>query len=626
MKRIFTLVISALTLLTAAAQPLLVGHRGSNYGVENSVESFENGVKLGYKYLETDVKFTKDNILVCSHDDDTKRLGGTKTLAGSTLAELQSETLTQTRLGTTYTGRLCSMREYLQICKNAGIGALIELKWTAGMNSNDCSKIPLLIDQIDQEGMRANCIIMTSMKPCLEYIRTHYPEIELQFLGRESWPEHFDWCAKWKIDADLEAPYFNADDVRRFHEQGLKVNMWTTNDDAGYKKYAEMGCDFITTDRIDGHDLPEITPAPAVDGNMTDYPETTFTPTLSDSYQLSEAEKTAWPAEFDGITVRRALRAAAGWYVLGFDGSDYPRLYYWHDGKAPVAMDTDDTEDLSDIALTTDGVLLGSLKAPAANWKLYTWTGIDEYAEEIGNLDDFYDFMDTEVGASMTVSGRFGDLIIYLSANDEPGMCVIDFNGINATAASCHPFADAFGSQAAEGSLKLSPAGRHNVVLFSDGVAKDYYIDNETLTEATADVAVPAGVSDFQWFRYGGRVYQAAVSAFDSGMLSACVYDADGKPVTLSHSLCPESDAYVAVDVRTVAMNDTPVRVFIEGQGVFTLKFDAEGSGVSDIAISAQDDFQIVTDLYGRPIADLDNAPRGVYIVRRAGSSEKILR
>lgn len=242
--------------IAAYSQPKLVGHRGSGYGLENSAESFANGVKLGYDYLETDVKMTKDKRFVCSHDDDTKRLGGSLTIAESTLEQLQSETLTQKRGDKEYSGNICSLQEYLQIIKDANIGAVIELKWTTGINSNDQSNIPYLIAAIDSMHMRDRVIILTSMKPCLEYIRQNYPDITLQFLTGKYWSNHFDWCVQWKIDADIQAGYFDESTVQKYHDAGLLVNMWTTNTDEGYNNYTSMGCDFITTDRIDAHALP----------------------------------------------------------------------------------------------------------------------------------------------------------------------------------------------------------------------------------------------------------------------------------------------------------------------------------------------------------------------------------
>ena len=40
------------------------------------------------------------------------------------------------------------MQEYLQICKEGGVGAVVELKWTAGVNSNDVSGLDVDIDTV----------------------------------------------------------------------------------------------------------------------------------------------------------------------------------------------------------------------------------------------------------------------------------------------------------------------------------------------------------------------------------------------------------------------------------------------------------------------------------------------
>ena len=170
MKRIVTLIVAivTITMSVSAHKPILVGHRGSYWGVENSEEAFINGAKKGYEYLETDVKVTSDGKHVCCHNDDLTTWGGTLTIASSTLAALQAETLTQTRGGVKYTGHLCSLEEYLDICAQYNVKPLIELKWATGINSNDCSGIPNLIKVIENKGFRSSCIILTSMKPCLQ--------------------------------------------------------------------------------------------------------------------------------------------------------------------------------------------------------------------------------------------------------------------------------------------------------------------------------------------------------------------------------------------------------------------------------------------------------------------------
>lgn len=262
MKRISTLIIAivAFTMCISAHKPLLVGHRGSYWGLENSEEAFINGAKKGYDYLETDVKVTKDGKHVCCHNDDLTTWGGTLTIASNTLEALQAETLTQTRGGVKYTGHLCSIEEYLDICKEYNVKPLIELKWATGINSNDCSGIPNLIKVIEDKGFRSTCIILTSMKPCLQYIKTNYPDIQLQYLCYSaSFESSFEWCKTWGIDIDSAiGSEINRDLVKQYQDAGLKVNVWTVNNNTNYSIYGSYGCDFITTDYLDPVSLPEI--------------------------------------------------------------------------------------------------------------------------------------------------------------------------------------------------------------------------------------------------------------------------------------------------------------------------------------------------------------------------------
>ncbi len=154
MKNIFLaalLLLSSLPLLAlnpgdTIPAPLLVGHRGSSYGVENTEEAFRNGAKLGYQYVETDIKVTKDTKFVLCHNDDLSAFGHSSlTIDGSTLAQLQAVTLTQTRNSVKYTGKLMELGEFLDLCTELKILPVIELKWGTGVNSNDQSNMPALV-------------------------------------------------------------------------------------------------------------------------------------------------------------------------------------------------------------------------------------------------------------------------------------------------------------------------------------------------------------------------------------------------------------------------------------------------------------------------------------------------
>ncbi len=259
MKKLFlSLIVLTMTLTATAARPYFVGHRGSRWGVENTKEAFEQGCIRGqFDYLETDIKVTKDKVFICWHDDNTSKYGEkNKTIASTDWSVLKEIKHTQKRGSKTYTGYLCSMDEYLDICKKYNKRPVIELKWATGINSNDQSNMEKLVQAIKAKGFYETCIILTSMKPCLQWLHDKHPKMKLQFLTGEYWNSHFDWCVARGIDVDIQSgTWLTKSTVTKYHNKGLKVNMWTINSVSAYNKHKEMDCDFVTTDYLEPSDF-----------------------------------------------------------------------------------------------------------------------------------------------------------------------------------------------------------------------------------------------------------------------------------------------------------------------------------------------------------------------------------
>lgn len=599
MKKLFTFAVALATTVAAFAdKPLLVGHRGSLYGVENTVESFTNGAKLGYEYLETDFKVTKDKQLVCTHDDDISRLaadGSSLTIAGSTLAELQAVPFAQTRGGVKYTGRLCSAQEYLDVCKEYNVRPLIELKWATGINSNDCSNIPMLIKFIEDNGFRDKCIILTSMKPCLEYIRKNYPDIELQFLTGQYWANHFDWCVEYGMDVDIQSGYFDKSTVTKYHDAGLKVNMWTTNTNDGYLMYGNMGCDFITTDNLDPKNLPELDPSALFPPNTIDFPETSDN--VKGNYAPELAAEKNFPAALASQTIKKAITAGDSWIVLAEDASGVTSITKVDIMTGATSAAYPGADKFSDIAMTVDGYLVGT-KTPAApfgqaggEFVLYSWASPTASPQVLLTVDnaDLAGATNVKVGEKIAVSGRMIDLKVYtlVKNTDNHGIRILGINAKNGaiqkTICSADPTTALSTTWGDDITLTVTPASRDNILINSPKMVPGEYVFD--WTENGKDMkfvgAFPAGATTqaatgVSYTRVGTRPYALVPTTVDGGAYTARLYNvkegiADATPITpfLTNGIGNAATSYATTGITR--FNDgIYLSLFVQGTGIET--------------------------------------------------------
>ena len=69
-------------------KPFFIAHRGcQSLAPENTLASFVCAARLGLQAIETDVRLTKDGVLVCSHDASLKRMFGIKKKISDMTAE-----------------------------------------------------------------------------------------------------------------------------------------------------------------------------------------------------------------------------------------------------------------------------------------------------------------------------------------------------------------------------------------------------------------------------------------------------------------------------------------------------------------------------------------------------------
>ena len=257
LKSIFTAALIIVGTLGMQAQ-LIVGHRGSQWGVENTRAAFINGAEAGAWGLECDIRVTADGTFVVSHDDSYKRLGGPETkIADMTTEAVLMTRLTSKRHGITYAGTPCTLGEFLDICNQYKVVPVIEVKVCTTIHSNTKAEnepvfdgIPALINLIDQKGLTDKAVIISFMPGVVDFIHRHYPDITVQVLaGGDDGPieDWVDWCIKYNMDLDVTYTLVTKEAVDAMHAAGLKVNVWTVDNVEDFDRVKAMGVDFITT-------------------------------------------------------------------------------------------------------------------------------------------------------------------------------------------------------------------------------------------------------------------------------------------------------------------------------------------------------------------------------------------
>lgn len=251
-----------------AWKPLFVGHRGCIVGVENTREAFIYAKDhYGYDGVETDFMTTSDGKVVMSHDDELTRFGhpGVK-ISKTTLADLQKLTLTQTRYGHTYTGKLMTVDEFCALIDSLGIFPIMEIKGSAGLYQEGMANFPQVYQAMVNHNLVDKSIILTSYQKSLEYIRTHYPEVQCQLLMYNMTEEIFKWCDKWRVNPSMcnsgSGTYNICQElVKRCHDHDLQVGIWVVDWADVYNRECGWGCYMCTTDSLTPSlqkDLPDV--------------------------------------------------------------------------------------------------------------------------------------------------------------------------------------------------------------------------------------------------------------------------------------------------------------------------------------------------------------------------------
>lgn len=216
---------------------LKIGHRGARaYEPENTLSSFRRALELGVDAVELDVRKTFDNKLVVIHNANVnKTTNGSGEVNELTLEEIQGLIIEKNE-------HVPTLEEVLDTVANR-VKVLMELKETGTEEQ--------VVNLIRRKQLAENVILISFHEDILRKVRELSDELKTGLI----YVRH-----KNPIQAalDLNAKYLlplyrftHSANVKKAHEAGLKVIVWTINKKEEVEEYKKKGVDGIASDKPD---------------------------------------------------------------------------------------------------------------------------------------------------------------------------------------------------------------------------------------------------------------------------------------------------------------------------------------------------------------------------------------
>lgn len=227
----------------------LIAHRGMrSVAPENTSPAFEEAGKHGYWGAECDIYRTEDGVWIVSHDSHTYRMMDKSAFVEKkTYDELMEQKVDNGVNVENYPNlSFCSLENYLKICKDYGMVAVIELK-----GKNNTEHYDEIIDLVQQYGVEA--VYISFHFENLEKIRA-LTDAPVYFLTQKISDEDIELALSLDncgIDFNgNKAENFEKGMIKKCIEKGLEVGAWTIDDTGTLDKLIAEGVTLITTDNI----------------------------------------------------------------------------------------------------------------------------------------------------------------------------------------------------------------------------------------------------------------------------------------------------------------------------------------------------------------------------------------
>lgn len=251
-----------------AAAPLVLAHRGASaYAPENTLPAVDRADALGFDWVENDVQFTKDGVLVVVHDTDLERTTdaeqvypgrapwAVKDFTAAEIARLDAGSWFDARYAGT---RIPTLKQYLDRIERNHQNLLLEIKSPEIYPGIEKETLRVLDGKgwLDRDHVAHRLVIQSFGADSVKKVHQRRPDVTTGFLGAPTAADLPSYAAF----TDQINPSFTsltADYVAKVHAlkgahgKKLRLNTWTVDDAVNATKAAGLGVDGIITNAPD---------------------------------------------------------------------------------------------------------------------------------------------------------------------------------------------------------------------------------------------------------------------------------------------------------------------------------------------------------------------------------------
>ena len=224
-----------------AQQTQVIAHRGywkTKGAAPNSLIALLKADEINCYGAEFDVYLTADDELVVNHDKKYK---------GVVFEEASCSVTTSIELDNGES--LPSLQQYLKLAKLLDIKLILEFKVNKLSEERQTLGIQKILEMVREYVLEERMeYIAFSLYATKEFVRLAPKGTPVYYLKGNLSPKELKEIGCAGADYSQKILEQHPTWIKECHDLGLKVNVWTVNDEENMRKFINVGVDFITTD------------------------------------------------------------------------------------------------------------------------------------------------------------------------------------------------------------------------------------------------------------------------------------------------------------------------------------------------------------------------------------------